>query len=70
MKRTPVDSSNLATVGYEPSTRILEIEFHGGSVYQYYDVPEEVYRGLLEAVSKGGYFHRNIRARYPYRQVH
>ncbi len=69
MKRTPVSSSNLASVGYEVSTSILEIEFHGGSVYQYYNVPERVYYELLGAVSKGKYFHRHIRDRYSYRRV-
>ncbi|MDU4600208.1 MAG: KTSC domain-containing protein, partial [Clostridium sporogenes] len=32
MQRTPVDSSNLSSVGYGNST--LEIEFHSGKVYR------------------------------------
>jgi hypothetical protein len=39
MDRTPVSSSNLSSVGYDPDEQILEIEFNGGRVYQYYDVP-------------------------------
>ena len=46
MDRTPVSSSNLASVGYDPSTKTLEIEFNDGAVYQYDDVPESEYTGL------------------------
>ena len=35
MQRTPVDSTNLASVGYDADTKMLEVEFHGGSAYQY-----------------------------------
>ncbi len=69
MKRISVYSSNLASVGYEASTSTLEIEFHSGSVYQYYGVPERVFQELVDAPSKGKYFHRNIRNRYSYTQV-
>ena len=70
MDRIPVQSSHLASVGYDPATSTLEIEFHGGSVYQYFGVPQEVYEGLLNAGSKGSYFHQNIKeAGYPYTKV-
>lgn len=36
MQRTPVTSSNLASVGYDTSHRILAVGFRNGSVYQYY----------------------------------
>ncbi|MER6369465.1 KTSC domain-containing protein [Streptomyces mirabilis] len=48
-------SSNLASVGYEPNSATLEIQFRNGSIYQYADVPESVYNGLLNAASKGRY---------------
>jgi len=61
MDRVPVQSSNLASVGYDISTSVLEIEFRNGNVYQYYGVPAQVYEELMNAGSKGSYFHRNIR---------
>ena len=39
MNRTPVNSSNVSSVGYDPTSLTLEVEFHGGAVYQYFDVP-------------------------------
>ncbi len=43
MDRTPVSSSNLASVGYDSESMVLEIEFLNGSVYQYFDAPENEY---------------------------
>ncbi|MDI3339038.1 MAG: KTSC domain-containing protein [Sphaerobacter sp.] len=69
MQRVPVDSSSLASAGYDVETQVLEIEFRDGSLYQYFDVPEHVYHSLVEADSKGRYFHAHIRNRYRYRKV-
>ena len=69
MERVPVRSSNVAAVGYDEGASILEIEFHSGSVYAYRGVPELHFQGLVNAGSVGGYFHKHIRDRYPYRQL-
>jgi len=61
ISRTPVTSSALNSVGYDESQKILAIEFHGGEVYEYYDVPAQVYHDLMAAASKGRYFHQHIR---------
>ncbi|MHB0871455.1 MAG: KTSC domain-containing protein [Chloroflexota bacterium] len=66
MKRQPVASSNLRSVGYDEAAQILEIEFRSGGVYRYYGVPAGVYRELLSAPSKGRYFLDNIREEYRY----
>ncbi len=64
MERTPVASSNLRAVGYDPETKILEVEFQSGSLYQYAEVPEEVYRALMNASSHGQYYNQNIKNIY------
>lgn len=69
MDRTPVSSSNLASVGYNSEEHVLEIEFNGGGVYRYYGVPQNVYEGLINAPSHGKYFHRNIRDEYDYEEI-
>lgn len=69
MSRTPVSSSNLRSVGYDPVSRVLEIEFHSGGIYQYSNVPEEVYRSLMAASSHGRYFHYFIKGAYVYRRI-
>lgn len=50
MNRTPVSSSNLASIGYDHESMVLEIKFHSGGIYQYFNVPESVYQGLMPAV--------------------
>lgn len=64
MDRVPVVSSNIRSVGYDPTSSILEVEFNSGSVYQYLNVPESEYEGLMNAASKGRYLNRNIKGRY------
>ncbi|WP_030061371.1 MULTISPECIES: KTSC domain-containing protein [Streptomyces] len=68
MDRTAVDSSVLRSVGYDPAARQLELEFTGGRLYVYEDVPARVHRELLAAPSHGRYFVRRIRGRYAYRR--
>lgn len=69
MIRQPVQSSSLRTVGYDKETKVLEIEFIKGGVYQYFDVDESVYTGLIGADSKGTYFQKNIRRSFRYRRI-
>jgi len=40
MLRMSVSSSNISSVGYDPKTQTLEVEFHNGGVYQYFNVPQ------------------------------
>jgi len=61
IQRSPVRSSALRSVGYDEQQQTLEIEFTSGAVYRYFDVPPEVYRGLMAAESHGRYFHQHVR---------
>ena len=69
MLRKPVVSSNLMSVGYEPVTFTLEIEFNNGSIYQYSKVPYEIYNGLMQAPSKGEYHSARIKNSFQYRRI-
>ncbi len=66
----PVTSSMIASVGYDRQEKILEVEFvNTGHVYEYYDVPYDVYQGLMKAGSKGSYMSNNIMDCYGYGKV-
>ena len=69
MTMQPVSSSNLAAVGYDPETQTLAIEFQSGGTYEYYDVPQQVFDGLLSTGSLGQYFQSNIRGSYRYARL-
>ena len=69
MDRTPVESSNIRSLGYDPDTRLLEVEFKSGTIYHYSGVPAETHRELMAAPSKGVYFGREIKFHYDCRKV-
>lgn len=65
MDRQPVSSSSLASVGYNPDSETLEVEFvKDGKVYEYYNVPQFMYDRLMEAPSLGVFFNSEIRNAY------
>lgn len=69
MNRVPVDSSNIASIGYDENSSTLEIEFHSGAVYQYFDVNVNIYKGIMEAGSKGQYFAQFIKGYFRFVRV-
>jgi len=69
MDRTPVNSSDIRSIGYDPQLAILEVEFISGGIYQYLNVPEHLYRGLMNAASKGQFLNNYIKYSYRYQKV-
>ncbi len=63
MKRQSVTSSTIKSVGYDPCTHVLEIEFNNG-IYQYSEVPQSVHRSMMESESVGAFFHKEIKNVY------
>jgi hypothetical protein len=64
MQREPLESSSLRSLGYDPTTNTLEVEFKSGRIYRYLGVPPTEYAALRNARSIGGYFTRQIRNNY------
>ena len=52
-----------------PNRPYLELQFRNGAIYRYFLVPQRVYRDLMGAPSKGGYFNQNVRGRYRYQRT-
>ncbi|MBU3226791.1 KTSC domain-containing protein [Clostridium algidicarnis] len=69
MERTNVSSSNVYSIGYDANTKTLEVQFNNGSIYQYYDVPQSIYSGLMSASSHGSYLHAHVKGVYQYKKV-
>ena len=42
----------------------MNVVFTSGAHYTYHDVPEQTYRSMKRAFSKGQYFNVNVRDRY------
>jgi KTSC domain len=66
MNEMRVESTTLQAVGYDDGRGVLQLEFRTRAIYHYYGVPAAVYATLLGASSKGSYFNRVIRGRFPY----
>ena len=73
---TPVTSSRLQAIDYDPATQTLYIKFlpnKGGesSVYAYSNVTPEQARELNAAKSKGKWFSqiKNAPTKYPYKKI-
>jgi KTSC domain-containing protein len=69
MNVTVVQSSTLATIAYDSTRELLQLEFNSHAVYQYLGVPVSVHEALLRALSKGRYFNQSIRGRFPYSRL-
>lgn len=57
-------SSHLSGYEYNADTQELLIEFVGGEIYRYDDVPQYIVDGLKTATSAGRYFKSNIKGRF------
>lgn len=69
MQTTPVDSSHLKSIGYEPESQTLTVEFHKGGIYHYHNVPPQKYEQLMNADSHGKYFLNNIKNSHPVKKA-
>jgi hypothetical protein len=69
MKWQYFESKLLAASAYDGENRILYLRFRSGEVYRYFGFPEEQYRQLLDAESRGRYFLSNIRNRFRYERL-
>lgn len=73
MRRTLVESSQISSIGYDPTKSLLEIQFKNakgeGPVYEYYNVPAEAHAALMAAESKGRHFRQAVKGVYGYKKV-
>lgn len=84
MERKQVESSQIRSIGHDPATSKLHIEFiprgdaEEGAVYEYDNVDTELHAGFFakdekgEPVSIGRYFNQNIKGfadKFPYRKL-
>lgn len=70
MDRQYVESSMIASIGYDPNTATLEIEFKSnGAIWQYYEFPESAFYEFLSAGSVGKFFLNQIKGNYSENRV-
>jgi curved DNA-binding protein CbpA len=62
-------TANSGILDFEYKAQVLKIYFADDSVYEYFDVPKEVYRKLINADSPGRFARRHIFNNYVYRSI-
>lgn len=60
----PVQSSNIAAVGYESSSRTLAVKFKSGENYIYHDVPATIHAQFVNAGSLGQFLNSTIKQKF------
>ena len=66
---TPVSSSHLDAVGYDEDTQILYVQWKGGEISAYENVPAVVASDFQKAPSPGKAFNSMIRDKYQHHYV-
>ncbi len=69
MDRIPMSSSNIKSAGYDEGNSILEIEFKDGNLYQYFNVPLNIWENFKLASSKGKFFAFHVKEKFRYRKI-
>ena len=64
MERQFIESSMIKSIGYDPNSSTLEIEFNNDAVWQYFDFLEYLWYEFKSSESKGKFFHREIKNQY------
>lgn len=62
-------TASSGILDFEYKSQTLKIYFADGNVYEYFDLPKEVYRKLIHADSPGRFARRHIFNKYVYRSV-
>ncbi|MEO6632192.1 MAG: KTSC domain-containing protein [Mucilaginibacter sp.] len=62
-------SSVVAAMKYNESEATLRITYTSGKVYDYKNVPPEVFEEMNEADSKGTFLNYQVKGRYKFKKV-
>ena len=62
-------SGNINRVSYYEDTKVLEIKFRNGRIYQYEDVPEKLWQGAVNAPSIGKFMNQEIKGVYSFKKI-
>jgi hypothetical protein len=64
-----ISSSNLKTATYNTEEKTLMVEFNNGAIYEYNEVPWEIFTKFRMAESQGKFFNTSISKTYKYQKV-
>ena len=62
-------STVISKINYDAATSTLRITFVSGMIYDYKNVPEEIYHALKTSGAKGIYLNQHIKGKYPFEKI-
>jgi hypothetical protein len=62
-------STVIASTKYDPETATLRVIFLSGAIYDYLNVPPQVYGEMKNAFSKGTFLNERIKTSYEFKKV-
>ena len=67
--KVDIKSSNIKMASYNTETSVLTIVFNNGNIYEYADVPWELFTKFRMADSQGAFLNASIKSKYKYKKV-
>lgn len=62
-------STVVSNMAYDAVTSTLRIKFVSGLVYDYKNVPVEIYQAMKSSGSKGIYLNRYVKGNYTFKKI-
>jgi hypothetical protein len=62
-------STVISFISYNAETSTLRIIFVSGKIYDYKNVPMEVYQAMKTSGSKGNYLNHHIKSHYEFEKI-
>jgi hypothetical protein len=62
-------SSVVASIQYDMHSSTLRVIYVSGRVYDYKNVPEDVYKAMKNSFSKGLFLNQHIKGKYEYEKI-
>jgi len=62
-------SAVVAAIAYDATTSTLRVAYVSGLIYDYLNVPEEVYIGMKKSFSKGAFLNKHVKGKYCFQKT-
>lgn len=66
--KTPT-SSQIEEASYNRENKTMDVKFKTGAIYQYKDVPSEVWEAYCDSESVGKFLNSQIKGKYEYTKL-
>jgi len=69
MQRQKCEFIDATSIAFDKRKRVLEVEFHNGTIYQFFDVLPEVVEALLKKASPGTNLLFHLKGKYRFSRI-